>query len=142
MRISDWSSDVCSSDLVRSLTSEFILEKTGFQRGNIDLIAGGPPCQPFSRAGKRELVESDTGQLFLDFVRLVDGVRPRWFLFENVKGLVLHKTDVAYLKCPSCSSKKICDFEDRAVARSPKNILNFCDRSEESSVGKEMLNSC
>src|SRR3546814_14269795 len=56
---------------VRSLTSEFILEKTGFQRGNIDLIAGGPPCQPFSRAGKRELVESDTGQLFLDFVRLV-----------------------------------------------------------------------
>src|SRR3546814_19025847 len=77
MRISDWSSDVCSSDLVRSLTSEFILEKTGFQRGNIDLIAGGPPCQPFSRAGKRELVESDTGQLFLDFVRLVDGVRPR-----------------------------------------------------------------
>lgn len=98
---------------VRKLDSSLILEVTGKARGEIDLIAGGPPCQPFSRAGKRELVECETGQLFLDFVRLVDEIRPRFFLFENVKGLVLHKADVASLKCHACGEETIASFDAR-----------------------------
>lgn len=98
---------------VRSLTSTDILEATNTKRGDLTLIAGGPPCQPFSRAGKRETVAVETGRLFLEFVRLVDELRPRWFLFENVKGLLLHHTDVAQVRCSGCGAGAIPPFAER-----------------------------
>lgn len=97
---------------VRELPSAEVLELAGVKRGEVDLIAGGPPCQPFSRAGKRESVNTNTGRLFKDFVRLVDEIRPRWFLFENVKGLTLTKAPLAYLNCKSCSRTHLLNFDD------------------------------
>ncbi|MGI8688683.1 MAG: DNA cytosine methyltransferase [Thermomicrobiales bacterium] len=52
----------------------------------IDLLAGGPPCQPFSLGGKHA-GEADTRNMFPQFVRAVRELRPRAFLLENVKGL-------------------------------------------------------
>ena len=54
-------------------------------RGEVDLVAGGPPCQGFSMAGKR--VEEDVrNQLVFSYIRFIDLVRPKMVLFENVKG--------------------------------------------------------
>ena len=54
-------------------------------RGNVDLVAGGPPCQGFSMAGKR--VEEDVrNQLVFSYIKFIDLVRPKMILFENVKG--------------------------------------------------------
>jgi DNA (cytosine-5)-methyltransferase 1 len=53
-----------------------------------DLMAGGPPCQPFSSSGKMLSVDDPRGRLFEHFVRLAGEVRPRLILFENVRGLV------------------------------------------------------
>ncbi len=53
-----------------------------------DLMAGGPPCQPFSSSGKMRSVEDPRGKLFEHFVRLAAGLRPKLILFENVRGLV------------------------------------------------------
>lgn len=53
-----------------------------------DLLAGGPPCQPFSSAGRMLGLDDPRGQLFLDFVRLAEELNPRFILFENVAGLV------------------------------------------------------
>lgn len=54
-------------------------------RGSVDLVAGGPPCQGFSMAGKRE--EKDIrNQLVFSYIKFVDLVRPKLLLFENVKG--------------------------------------------------------
>ncbi len=66
-----------------------ILEKYQDQlkalRGKVDLVAGGPPCQGFSMAGKR--VEDDVrNQLVFSYINFIDLVRPRMLLFENVKG--------------------------------------------------------
>lgn len=53
--------------------------------GEVDLVAGGPPCQGFSMAGKR--VEDDIrNQLVFSYIRFIDLVRPKMILFENVKG--------------------------------------------------------
>lgn len=52
----------------------------------IDLIAGGPPCQPFSIGGRR-LGKGDDRDLLPDFVRAITEARPRAFLLENVPGL-------------------------------------------------------
>ena len=72
---------------------------------------GGPPCQSFSRAGKRGSVDDERGQLFLEFVRIVRDTRPRWFLFENVKGLLLTKTSIWFYRCASCGREEIPPFE-------------------------------
>jgi DNA (cytosine-5)-methyltransferase 1 len=56
--------------------------------GEVDLITGGPPCQPFSTAGKRMSVGDPRGSLFKDFIRIVQEVQPRFFVMENVRGLL------------------------------------------------------
>jgi len=56
--------------------------------GEVDLVTGGPPCQPFSTAGKRGSVMDPRGSLFMDFIRIVKEVQPRFFLMENVRGLL------------------------------------------------------
>lgn len=56
-------------------------------RGGIDVLHGGPPCQPFSHAG-RQNGAADVRNLIPEFVRAVQGVRPAAFVCENVSGLV------------------------------------------------------
>lgn len=62
---------------------------SGFE-GEVDVVSGGPPCQAFSYAGKRLGFGDTRGTLFAQFARCVREVRPRMFLFENVKGLLSH----------------------------------------------------
>ena len=53
----------------------------------IDLIAGGPPCQAFSVFGQRRGLHDSRGRMVFEFIRLVDEIRPKVFLMENVRGL-------------------------------------------------------
>ncbi len=55
--------------------------------GEIDLVAGGPPCQPFSIGG-RHLGPDDERNLWPEAIRAVRELRPKAFLFENVRGLL------------------------------------------------------
>lgn len=55
--------------------------------GTVDLVAGGPPCQPFSIGGKHK-GNLDQRDMFPEAVRAVHALRPRAFIFENVKGLL------------------------------------------------------
>lgn len=59
-------------------------------RGKVDLLVGGSPCQSFSMVGKREGLEDDRGDLFFEFVRVLREVRPKAFIFENVRGVLSH----------------------------------------------------
>ena len=56
--------------------------------GKIDLVVGGSPCQSFSVAGKRLGMDDPRGNLALEYLRVVRDVKPRWFLYENVPGLL------------------------------------------------------
>lgn len=116
---------------IRALSSKEILQLADAKKGDVALIAGGPPCQPFSRAGKREAVKTDTGKLFKDFVRLVDEVRPRWFLFENVKGLILTKAPVARLHCRSCRERMLVNFNDWEALQTQDALVIRCYRCSE-----------
>ena len=59
-------------------------------RGHIDCITGGFPCQSFSIAGKRGGFADTRGTLFFEIMRIADIVRPRYLFLENVKGLLNH----------------------------------------------------
>lgn len=57
---------------------------------DFDLLVGGFPCQAFSVAGKRKGFEDTRGTLFFELARILRDKRPRYFVFENVKGLLSH----------------------------------------------------
>lgn len=111
---------------IREVTTDMLLAKAQSKKGKLTLVAGGPPCQPFSRAGKRETVETDDGKLFLEFVRIVNEARPRWFLFENVKGLAQSRTLTPYIVCYECGLKKPLPFSERGDALAEKLSTCIC----------------
>ena len=65
-----------------------ILKATGLEPGQVDLLVGGPPCQSFSTAGRRRTTQDPRGTLLWQFLRYVEVMRPRFFLMENVRGLL------------------------------------------------------
>lgn len=79
---------ICAS--VVDLSGDDIRQRAGLGNADIDVVFGGAPCQGFSLIGKRAL-DDPRNQLVFHFVRLVDELRPKYFVFENVKGLTLGK---------------------------------------------------
>ncbi len=73
---------------IRDIQPEQLLEMTGLKVGEPFLICGGPPCQPFSTAGKRMGINDPRGSLFMEFIRMIDYIKPRFFIMENVKGIM------------------------------------------------------
>ena len=73
---------------IREIDAADLLEQVGLAQGEPFLICGGPPCQPFSTAGKRLGINDPRGSLFMDFIRMIDYIRPRFFIMENVKGIM------------------------------------------------------
>ena len=61
-------------------------EEWGYEKGSIDVICGGTPCQSFSVAGLRRGLSDDRGNLALTFCRMVNQLRPKYFIWENVAG--------------------------------------------------------
>jgi DNA (cytosine-5)-methyltransferase 1 len=57
-------------------------------KGKAELVVGGSPCQSFSIAGQRLGLDDPRGNLALHFLRIVRDVQPKWFIFENVPGLL------------------------------------------------------
>lgn len=63
-------------------------EEWGYERGSIDVLVGGTPCQSFSIAGLRGGLGDDRGNLALVFMRMVDRLRPKYVIWENVPGVL------------------------------------------------------
>ena len=93
---------------VRDLTADKIINESNklkfgpiFKQGNIDAFFGGPPCQGFSRLGKRD--SSDPrNMLFHEYLRLIRDVSPKYVVMENVTGIL----DMYMLDFPSVLSEK------------------------------------
>ena len=60
-------------------------------RGSVDVVVGGFPCQAFSISGLRRGFEDVRGTMFFEIARAVKQIEPRYFVLENVKGLLSHK---------------------------------------------------
>ena len=59
-----------------------------FLSKNIDLVVGGPPCQGFSMANRQRLLDDPRNVLYKNYLELLSNVRPRFFVMENVKGMM------------------------------------------------------
>ena len=77
---------------IRDIEVEELLGLANLKKGEASLVVGGAPCQPFSNIGKKLGREDEkNGDLFLEFVRMVKGVDPKAFIFENVAGITQQK---------------------------------------------------
>jgi DNA (cytosine-5)-methyltransferase 1 len=72
---------------IRKLTGKQILAAIGMQRGEVDIVCGGPPCQGFSRAGRKNVMDPRNSLVF-DFIRLVLDIFPKTMVMENVADIV------------------------------------------------------
>ena len=73
---------------IRNVSVQDVKEIAGVEIGELDLLAGGPPCQGFSVNAPVRDLKDPRNQLFYEFLRLADGIRPKAVLIENVPGVI------------------------------------------------------
>ena len=73
---------------IRNITKDDI---TPFVGADVDGIIGGPPCQSWSEAGALKGIKDIRGQLFFDYIRILKDFKPKFFLAENVSGMLANR---------------------------------------------------
>lgn len=68
---------------IREINEADLLEQAGLAQGEPFLICSGSPCQPFSTAGKRLGLNDPRGSLLMDFIRMLDDIRPCFFIMKK-----------------------------------------------------------
>ena len=74
---------------INKYTAEQILQYAKIPTNRkVDVIFGGPPCQAFSTAGARRALDDVRGNVFLKYIDIIGTIQPRYFVIENVRGLL------------------------------------------------------
>ena len=85
-------------------------------KDQVDLFVGGSPCQSFSLVGKQRGLEDTRGTLFYEFARLIDEIKPKVFIYENVRAVISHDSGKTWQKMQQVFNELGYDFE--------KDVLN------------------
>lgn len=112
----------------------------GVKKGELDLLSGGAPCQSFSYAGKRLGLEDARGTLFYHYAIFLEKLKPKMFLFENVKGLLTHDHGRTYQTILEIFKKagytidksqiKVLNAWDYGVAQKRERLITIGIRSD------------
>lgn len=86
-QLSNPKAEILAEDL-GALEPKSWLRKLGLAKGELDLLAGGPPCQAFTTTGRRRALADARGSVVSDYLALLRAARPRYFLMENVTGFL------------------------------------------------------
>lgn len=73
---------------IQDVSAKLLLAETGLAKGELDCLIGGPPCQAFSVYNHQRGMHDARSQLFREYLRLVEGLRPKWIVMENVTGIL------------------------------------------------------
>jgi len=72
---------------IKEVSAKTLLKGAGISSGEIDIVLGGPPCQAFSVFGRRKGLKDPRGGLVWEYLKIIQEVKPRAFVFENVAGI-------------------------------------------------------
>jgi DNA (cytosine-5)-methyltransferase 1 len=123
--------------------------------GKVDLLTGGVPCQSFSQAGLRKGLEDPRGDLMLKFIDILNLIKPKLFMIENVKGLLTHENgetikkiinalnknnlyNITY-KCLDASKYEVPQKRERVFIVGVLKSINRSFEFPEESVNKKVL---
>ena len=76
---------------IRQVNALSLMKSLKLKEGRLDLLFGGPPCQPFSQIGKQEYLDDQRGLLLFEIVRFARAFKPKYILMEQVKGVLTAK---------------------------------------------------
>lgn len=79
--------------------------------GEVDLFVGGSPCQSFSLVGKQRGLEDTRGTLFYEYARLIDEIKPKVFIYENVRAVTSHDEGKTWKKMQEVFKELGYDFK-------------------------------
>ncbi len=96
---------------IAKLSVDECLRLAGVKPGELTVFDGSPPCQGFSTSGRREIGDA-RNQLFREYCRLLEGLRPRAFVMENVSGMV--KGDFKVVFAEILRALKRCGYRVKA----------------------------
>lgn len=126
--------EVIHGDITNLSIKEKIYEYT--KDKEVDLVCGGPPCQGFSHAGKR-FIDDPRNQLFKDFIEVVEKIKPKVVVMENVEGmLTLMKGEIynqiieLYNKLGYETCGKIMLASEYGVPQKRKRVIIICTRKD------------
>jgi DNA (cytosine-5)-methyltransferase 1 len=71
-----------------------ISSDTSLRNKEVDLVVGGPPCQGFSMANRQRLLDDPRNVLYKNYLELLSNVRPKFFVMENVKGMMNKSSEI------------------------------------------------
>ncbi len=104
---------------INNYSASDVLTNAGVSGNDVDLIVGGPPCQAFSTAGKRNGLNDERGNVFLKYLDIALEIKPKYIVIENVRGL---------LSCPMQHrphDQRGSDFPDLSLDELRGGALNF-----------------
>ena len=108
-----------------------------FIEGDVDGVIGGPPCQSWSEAGSLRGIEDERGQLFFDYIRILKEFRPKFFLAENVSGMLADRHSSAvqniielFREAGYTVSLTMVNAKDYGVAQERKRVFYIGFRSD------------
>jgi DNA (cytosine-5)-methyltransferase 1 len=115
-----------------------VLKKSGLNLTEIDLIAGGPPCQGFSKSNMRSRsIGNPLNNMYLEYFKFIKVIRPEIFLFENVAGLTLLPYSKKYQEILKLGKKlnytiqaEIVDSQTYGVPQQRKRVLIIGTKSK------------
>lgn len=124
-------------DDIANISPQNLEQLFTLQKGELDLLSGGAPCQSFSYAGKRLGLEDARGTLFYHYAVFLEKLQPKMFLFENVKGLLTHDQGKTYQtitnifeQCGYTIQKKVLNAWDYGVAQKRERLITIGIRND------------
>ena len=115
---------------IRNISEEFF-------NYDVDGIIGGPPCQSWSEAGSQRGINDDRGKLFYDYIRILNKVKPKFFLAENVSGMLSDRHSEAvkniintFKKCGYNVSMHLVNAADYGVPQDRKRVFYIGFRND------------
>lgn len=115
---------------IRNIKEEDLLD-------NVDGIIGGPPCQSWSEAGSLKGIDDDRGKLFYEYIRILKNKQPKFFLAENVSGMLADRHSEAvnnilqmFKECGYNVSLTLVNAKNYGVAQERKRVFYIGFRSD------------
>ena len=126
---------------IQQVSATGLLRKSGLRRGELDVLAGGPPCQGYSYYNHQRGVDDPRSGLFREYLRIVDGLQPKWLVMENVAGItsiasgdIVREINKGMGELGYRVSHRLLHAEDYGVPQERRRVFFIATRTENAVV--------
>lgn len=99
--------------------------KLSLRYENIDVVVGGPPCQGFSMANRQRIIDDPRNNLYKSFVNSIHIIKPKFFVMENVKGMLSVKEQIIedFIRIGYATTAHILNAKDFGIPQNRERVI-------------------